>query len=123
MDEAGDTVSDDSSTPPDEAIRREEAAIVRRALGALPETYREPVVLFYREGQSVRNVAEALDVSKTRSGNACRAGEACSATNLRPSSNVPWNEPSRAQFLRWQSWHRFPASPGRRRPQALQLRQ
>lgn len=42
----------------------EEQAIVWRALEQIPETYREPLVLFYREEQSVDRVAEALDLSE-----------------------------------------------------------
>jgi RNA polymerase sigma factor (sigma-70 family) len=57
-------VHDAAPTPAELAGTREEAAAVRRALEALPETYREPLVLFYREEQSVRNVAEALDLSE-----------------------------------------------------------
>ena len=33
-------------------------------LAKLPETYRLPLVLYYREGQSVRAVAEALGISE-----------------------------------------------------------
>ena len=35
-----------------------------RALETIPETYREPLVLFYREEQSVARVAESLDLSE-----------------------------------------------------------
>lgn len=49
--------------PEQQALRREEEALVWRALAALPETYREPLVLFYREEQSVAAVADQLDLS------------------------------------------------------------
>jgi RNA polymerase sigma factor (sigma-70 family) len=49
--------------PSEQAISREEQAILWRALECIPETYREPLVLFYREHQSVERVAEALDLS------------------------------------------------------------
>ena len=40
----------------EKVISREEQAIVWGALEALEESYREPLVLFYREGQSVAMV-------------------------------------------------------------------
>jgi len=53
-----------STTPRDEATARDEAAILWKALKDLPESYREPMVLFYREGESVRAVAQCLDLSE-----------------------------------------------------------
>jgi RNA polymerase sigma factor (sigma-70 family) len=54
----------DNSSPPHEvAAAREEAAIVEQALATIPENYREPLVLFYREDQSVQNVADAMGLS------------------------------------------------------------
>ena len=50
--------------PSDHAITQEEEAILWRALAAIPESYREPLVLFYREHQSVEHVAEALELSQ-----------------------------------------------------------
>src|SRR6185503_10010506 len=48
----------DGAPAPDElAANEEEAALVRRALAQLPETYREPLILFYRENQSTKAVA------------------------------------------------------------------
>ena len=56
---------EDSAPQPDEAAANgDEAVLVREALARLPEHYRLPLVLYYREGQSVRRVAEALDVSE-----------------------------------------------------------
>jgi len=49
--------------PHEHAVTREESAIVWRALEQLPETYREPLILFYREHQSIERVAAALDLS------------------------------------------------------------
>src|SRR5204862_2259428 len=37
---------------------------VRESLAKLPELYRLPLILFYREGQSVRAVAESLAISE-----------------------------------------------------------
>jgi RNA polymerase sigma factor (sigma-70 family) len=48
----------------DSIISREEELVVARALERIPEIYRLPLVLFYREGQSVGKVADALDLSE-----------------------------------------------------------
>lgn len=50
-------------SPRELAISKEKEAILWRALGEMPEIYREPMVLFYREQQSVQAVAEMLDLS------------------------------------------------------------
>ena len=50
--------------PSDYTISREEEAILWRSIERIPESYREPLVLFYREHQSVENVAAALDLSE-----------------------------------------------------------
>ena len=49
--------------PDESAITAEEEALVWRSLAEIPETYREPLVLYYREQQSMTEVASALDVS------------------------------------------------------------
>src|SRR5687768_7051841 len=55
----------DAAPAPDAiAASEEEAALVREALEKLPENYRLPIILFYREGQSVRAVAESLSISE-----------------------------------------------------------
>jgi len=50
--------------PPDHAISDEEKAILWRSLERIPEIYREPLVLFYREHQSIEAVARDLDLSE-----------------------------------------------------------
>ena len=50
--------------PPDYVMSREEEAILWRSLQTIPETYREPLVLYYREYQSVERVAQALGLSE-----------------------------------------------------------
>jgi len=50
--------------PVEEAISREEEAILWRSLERIHELYREPLILFYRENQSVERVAEALEISE-----------------------------------------------------------
>ena len=62
-----DSVSEISSVAPsprEQVISREEEAILWRSLGELPPTYREPLVLFYRQHQSVAEVAGALELSE-----------------------------------------------------------
>ncbi|HSU56909.1 MAG TPA: sigma-70 family RNA polymerase sigma factor [Candidatus Dormibacteraeota bacterium] len=55
---------DESPTPDQAAASEEEAALVRQSLAKLPENYRMALVLYYREGQSVRAVAETLGISE-----------------------------------------------------------
>jgi RNA polymerase sigma factor (sigma-70 family) len=50
--------------PTDSAISNEELEILWRSLAKIPEVYREPLVLFYREHQSVETVAVNLDLSE-----------------------------------------------------------
>ena len=49
--------------PSAQAVSNEEMAILWREVGRLPEIYREPLILFYREHQSVEHVAAALELS------------------------------------------------------------
>jgi RNA polymerase sigma factor (sigma-70 family) len=50
--------------PPEHTISNEEQAILWRSLERIPEIYREPLVLFYREHQSIENVAADLDLTE-----------------------------------------------------------
>lgn len=50
--------------PRDTAISKEESALVWAALSNLEENYREPLVLFYREGRSSAAVAKALGITE-----------------------------------------------------------
>jgi zinc protease len=50
--------------PSEAAVTREEEKLVWQSLESIPETYREPLVLFYREEQSIAEVANALDLSE-----------------------------------------------------------
>lgn len=50
--------------PSEQAVSREEQAILWRSLERIPEAYREPLILFYRENQSVERVAVALELSE-----------------------------------------------------------
>ncbi|MCU0784841.1 MAG: sigma-70 family RNA polymerase sigma factor [Verrucomicrobia bacterium] len=51
-------------TPDERAITREEEAILWRSLERIPDDYREPLILFYREGESIERVAAALELSE-----------------------------------------------------------
>lgn len=48
----------------DEAISAQEQALLWQALEKMPDTYREPLILFYREHRSVEYVASQLDLSE-----------------------------------------------------------
>jgi RNA polymerase sigma factor (sigma-70 family) len=50
--------------PHDHAISNEEAAILWRSLERIPAIYRETLILFYREHQSVGKVAEHLELTE-----------------------------------------------------------
>ncbi len=50
--------------PADRAISKEEAELLWRSLELIPETYREALVLFYREHQSIETVAANLDLTE-----------------------------------------------------------
>jgi RNA polymerase sigma factor (sigma-70 family) len=50
--------------PVDHTISNEEAQILWRSLERIPQVYREPLVLFYREHQSIETVAANLDLTE-----------------------------------------------------------
>jgi RNA polymerase sigma factor (sigma-70 family) len=50
--------------PSEQAISREEEAILWRSLEKIPGLYREPLVLYYREHQSIEHVAVELDLTE-----------------------------------------------------------
>ena len=50
--------------PAEQTISNEEQAILWRSLERIPEIYREPLVLFYREHHSVEAVAKSLDLTE-----------------------------------------------------------
>jgi RNA polymerase sigma factor (sigma-70 family) len=50
--------------PAEQTITREEESILWRSLETVPLLYREPLVLFYRQGHSVQKVAEALELTE-----------------------------------------------------------
>jgi RNA polymerase sigma factor (sigma-70 family) len=50
--------------PSEHLISCEEEAILWRSIERIPETYREPLVLFYREHQSIESVAQNLELTE-----------------------------------------------------------
>ena len=50
--------------PIEQTISNEEQAILWRSLERIPELYREPLVLFYREHQSIESVAQNLELTE-----------------------------------------------------------
>ena len=63
LDETRELVSE-APTPDEAAVSREEEAMMWDALEAVSDVYREPLILYYRERQSVSEVARALDLSE-----------------------------------------------------------
>jgi RNA polymerase sigma factor (sigma-70 family) len=62
--ESAQEMSSDERLPSEQAISKEEEAILWRSLEKIPEIYRKPLVLFYREHQSIETVAANLDLSE-----------------------------------------------------------
>jgi RNA polymerase sigma factor (sigma-70 family) len=63
LDSAADKPSDESG-PEETAMIQEQRAVVSQALGEIPESLREPLILFYREQKSVREVAEQFGLTE-----------------------------------------------------------
>jgi RNA polymerase sigma factor (sigma-70 family) len=63
LDQAQDTPGT-GPLPRDQAVSSEEEAILWRSLDRIPDNYREPLILFYREHQSIERVAEVLELSE-----------------------------------------------------------
>lgn len=61
--ERGHGVRDPHISPRDAAIRREREEMVWQALEKIPEGFRIPIILYYREGRSVEEVARTLGMS------------------------------------------------------------
>ncbi len=64
LDSAVEKTSEEAG-PPEAAMMKEQQAVVTRALAQIPESLREPLILFYREQESVREVAEQLGLSES----------------------------------------------------------
>lgn len=55
----------DSESIPDNLIRQEEEAMMQQALMRIPQDYRDVLILFYRQQQSVQKVAELLELTES----------------------------------------------------------
>lgn len=62
--DALDAAPSEDASPLDEVLGAESEKVAWRALESLPESYREPLVLYYGCDQSVRQVAAALDITE-----------------------------------------------------------
>jgi RNA polymerase sigma factor (sigma-70 family) len=63
LDEASEVPAPEA-LPSDQAVTREEEALLWRSLGRIPALYREPLILFYRQHKSVSAVAADLELSE-----------------------------------------------------------
>jgi RNA polymerase sigma factor (sigma-70 family) len=63
MENINDTAADEAG-PLESAINKEHEELVSDAIRRIPEQYREPLVLYYRRQQSVKQVALSLDLSQ-----------------------------------------------------------
>ncbi len=61
--EIPDSLQDPGVSIEDRAMQNEEETLVWETLQRLPMNYREPMILYYRQDQSIAEVAESLDVS------------------------------------------------------------
>lgn len=63
LDAAAETMSRESG-PEEMVMFEEQQAVIKQALARMPEGLREPLILFYREGKSAREVAEQLGLTE-----------------------------------------------------------
>jgi len=77
-----DVLASDAPTPADHAITQEERALLWQNLARLPEEYREPMVLYYRQQESVAAVAEALEISQDAARQRLSRGRAMLANRI-----------------------------------------
>jgi RNA polymerase sigma factor (sigma-70 family) len=62
--EVAQELSSGERPPSEQTMSKEEEAILWRSLERIPDVYREPLVLFYREHQSIETVAANLELSE-----------------------------------------------------------
>jgi len=60
-----DSFSSGSENPSETLIRQEELVMLEQAIMQIPAEYREPLVMFYRQHQSTRDVAESLGLNES----------------------------------------------------------
>ncbi|MGC3957265.1 MAG: sigma-70 family RNA polymerase sigma factor [Verrucomicrobiota bacterium] len=84
--------------PHDHTISKEEQAILWRSLERIPEIYREPLVLFYREHQSIEAVAMALELSEDAVKQRLSRGRKLLAEEVAAFVEVAWSVPTPAKL-------------------------
>ncbi len=52
------------ATPSDGAVQAEQAALLWATLQEIPEQYREPLIMYYRQSRSVQEIAVALEITE-----------------------------------------------------------
>ena len=72
----------DKFGPVETAMTREQQAVVSQALAQIPENLREPLILFYREQQSTRQVARQLGLSENAARQRISRGRAMLRTQV-----------------------------------------
>jgi RNA polymerase sigma factor (sigma-70 family) len=105
LEEISETHSPEPS-PNDHTISNEEAAILRRSLERIPQIYREPLVLFYREHQSIEAFAQNLELSEGAVKQRLSRGRKLLHEEIWPLSKARWGKLRRAKLLRWAFWRR-----------------
>ena len=65
------------ASPALQAMSREEETILWRALERIPDTFREPLILFYREEKSIERVAAELELSEDASSRGSHGDASC----------------------------------------------
>ena len=60
----GAEVADDSAPPEEQVMKKMLYSAVRETLQGMDETYREPLMMFYYSEMSVKEIADALDISE-----------------------------------------------------------
>ena len=58
-------ITDQSPTPSDNLITQEEHVMLEQSLMQIPAEYREPLVMYYRQEKSIREVAVGLDLNES----------------------------------------------------------
>ncbi len=94
-------------------MKEEEQTLLWQALETVPETYRETLVLYYREQRSVEHVANELDLSEDAVKQRLSRGRKLLQEKMMTSWKMPWRtKRSRPCFhrrrcwLHWQPWRR-----------------
>ena len=110
------TLPTDAPGPEEEAVSREEETVLWQTLAQMPESYREPLILYYREQQSVAAVAEALDLSQDVVRQRLSRGAGCCRNEWPTWSRVRWSAAGPVGDSPWRSWRDSPPCPPARRP-------